>query len=282
VFYNKAMFDAKGMPYPTKEWTYDDLLDTCQKLNDPKNNVWAIDIGQNSISYQMQTFIRAWGGQMLNEAKDQALYGGDNNAITGAGFDVDMLNKYQLSPTDAARKTVATGKQPMDVRMTAMEINGFFRHTNLNQYLGAGTLDYAPLPKGPVAQRAAVAGNGWSMLLPSRAKDAAWTALHWIHTPAGLVNTNQIKAVSWPPVISAAGSPQWLDQFKGTHIMDAANVWQTGGHDIIVVPEGDKAWSTMDKPIADARSGKVGIRDAMVQSAEALNALFAQRPAAWR
>jgi multiple sugar transport system substrate-binding protein len=282
LFFNKAMFDAKGVSYPTKDWAYDDLLDACRKLNDPKNNVWGIDIGQNSISYQMQTFIRAWGGQMLNEAKDQALYGNDNKSITGAGFDVDILNKYQLSPTADARKTVATGKAPMDVRMVPMEINGFYRHINLIQYIGAENLDYAPNPKGPVAQRAAVAGNGWSMLLPSKAKDAAWTVLHWIHTPAGLVDTNQIKAVSWPPVISAASTPQWLDQFKGTHIADVATVWQSGGHDIIVVPEGDKAWSTMDKPIADARAGKVGIRDAMVQSAEALNALFAQRPAAWR
>jgi multiple sugar transport system substrate-binding protein len=279
-FYNKEMFDAKGVPYPTKDWTYNDMLDVCRKLNDPKNNVWAIDIGQNSISYMMQTFIRAWGGQMLNDAKDRALYGSDSNSITGAGFDVDMINKYQLTPTDAARKTVPTGKAPMDVRMTAMEFNGFYRHTNLNQYLGAANLDYAPPPKGPVAQRAAVAGNGWSILLPSKVKDAAWTVLHWIHTPAGLVNTPQIQAVSWPPVISAASTPQWLDQFKGTHVTDVAAVWQTGGHDIIVVPEGDKAWSTMDKPIADARSGKLGIRDAMVQSADALNALFAQRPAA--
>ena len=282
VFYNKTMFDAKGVPYPKKDWTYDDLLETCRKLNDPQHNVWAIDIGQNSLNYMMQTFVLAWGGQMLDDAKDQALYGNDNNAITGAGFDVDLITKYQLSPSPEVRKTVPNGKSPMDVRMVPMEINGAFRHVNLRQYLGAESLDFAPPPKGPAAQRAAVAGNGWSMLAPSKVKDAAWAVLHWIHTTAGMLDTPQIQAVSWPPLVSAASAPQWLDQFKGTHIMDAVSVWQSGGHDIIVVPEGDAAWSTMDKPIADARAGPVWIRDAMEQSASLLNALFAKRPAAWK
>ncbi|MGI8913047.1 MAG: hypothetical protein ACR2JY_04520 [Chloroflexota bacterium] len=106
--------------------------------------------------------------------------------------------------------------------------------------------------------------------------------MHWIHTPAGLVGTPQIQAVARPPVISAASSPQWLNLFKGTHSEDVSKVWETGGSDIIVVPEGDKAWSTMDKPITDARTGKVGIRTAMVESARQLNALFNQRPAAWK
>ena len=97
-----------------------------------------------------------------------------------------------------------------------------------------------------------------------------------------MLDTPQIQAVSWPPLVAAASSPQWLDPFKGTHVADVAKVWQTGGHDIVVVPEGDKAWTTMNKPIGDAVAGKVSIHDAMVQSAEALNALFAQRPAAWK
>ncbi|MGI8913045.1 MAG: ABC transporter substrate-binding protein [Chloroflexota bacterium] len=49
VFYSKAMFDAKSVKYPTKDWTMDDLLETCRKLNDPKNNVPATDIGGNTL-----------------------------------------------------------------------------------------------------------------------------------------------------------------------------------------------------------------------------------------
>ncbi|MBI3969690.1 MAG: extracellular solute-binding protein [Chloroflexi bacterium] len=47
--YNKALFDAKGVKHPHKNWTYDDLLDACRKLNDPANNRFAIEVGQNGL-----------------------------------------------------------------------------------------------------------------------------------------------------------------------------------------------------------------------------------------
>src|SRR5438067_531875 len=68
VLYNKKLFDAKGVKYPTKDWTYDDLLDACKKLNDPGNNKWAILIGQNGIHYMLGTFLLNFGGKPLNDA----------------------------------------------------------------------------------------------------------------------------------------------------------------------------------------------------------------------
>src|SRR5687768_15476267 len=35
VHFNKALFDAKGVRHPHKDWTYDDFLAVCQKLTDP-------------------------------------------------------------------------------------------------------------------------------------------------------------------------------------------------------------------------------------------------------
>jgi multiple sugar transport system substrate-binding protein len=34
LYYNKDAFDAKGIPYPTEEWTYADYAETCKKLNE--------------------------------------------------------------------------------------------------------------------------------------------------------------------------------------------------------------------------------------------------------
>jgi hypothetical protein len=92
----------------------------------------------------------------------------------------------------------------------------------------------------------------------------------------------QLEGVSWPPLIFAANSPRWLEIFKGTKIADAAKVWETGGHDLLVLPEGDKAWSTMNEPVTRALRGEIGTRDAMQESARQLNELFSQRPAAWK
>lgn len=40
VFYNKDMFDAKGLAYPTADWTWDDFASLSEALTDPANDVY--------------------------------------------------------------------------------------------------------------------------------------------------------------------------------------------------------------------------------------------------
>jgi len=40
MIYNKRIFDAAGVDYPQRGWTWDDFQATLQAVNDPGNNVW--------------------------------------------------------------------------------------------------------------------------------------------------------------------------------------------------------------------------------------------------
>jgi multiple sugar transport system substrate-binding protein len=40
IFYNKDLFDAAGLEYPTAEWTWDDFADYAAKLTDPEADVY--------------------------------------------------------------------------------------------------------------------------------------------------------------------------------------------------------------------------------------------------
>ena len=145
--------------------------------------------------------------------------------------------------------------------------------------MGAGP---PPAPKGPTGiQTATVAGDGWSLLALSKAKDAAWRVLRWLHTKEGMSGP-ALPVLSWPALIPVANSPAWLDQFKGTKIAEATRVWETGGHELTVLPEGALANMTMNGPLNDAIAGKIATVDAMRESARAVNELFGKRPAAWR
>ena len=84
------MFDAKGVKYPHKDWTYDDLLDACRRLTDPPASSWGLQVGQNGIHYQMGSFMYSFGGKLLNEAKDRASTATTPAAVRGAEFDVDL------------------------------------------------------------------------------------------------------------------------------------------------------------------------------------------------
>ena len=281
VLFNKALFQAKGVKLPHKDWTYDDLLDAARRLTDAPNNKFGIEVGQNGIHYQMGTFILGFGGKRLNDTNDRALYGDDANALRGAELNVDLHTRHMLTPTAAARQTLPANTMPLEGGMVAMEMNGLFRHVTARTALGAENLDFAPPPKGPGgAQRVAVGTNAWSIMQLSKAKEAAWKVLKWTFTKEGM--TPLIPFFSWPALIWAANTPQWLEIFKGSRITDVSKVWETGGHDLMPLPEGDKAWTTMNGPINQALRGEVAIRDAMRESARQLNELFAQRPANWK
>jgi multiple sugar transport system substrate-binding protein len=287
VLYNKKLFDAKGVKYPHKDWTYDEFLAACQKLNDPANKKYAVQIGQNGIHYMMGTFLLNFGGKRLNDAKDKALYGDDPKSIQGAELDIDLHTKYGFTPTADALATVPQGKTPLEIEMTAMEFNGVFRHTNVRASIGADNLDFAPPPKGPGGiQTASVAGNAWSIVQLSKAKDAAWKALKWIHTKEGMLSP-QIQAVAWPPLVWAADAPQWKDQFKGTKIAEVSKVWDTNGHDLLVLPDATDAWPLMSPtpattPLGQALAGQISTKEAMQESARLVNDLFSRRPPAWK
>jgi ABC-type glycerol-3-phosphate transport system substrate-binding protein len=280
--FNKAMFDARGVKHPHKDWTMEDLLDASRRLTDPANGRWGLQIGGNGIHYQMGSFMYSFGGKILNEAKDRALYGDDAASIRGAEFDVDLHTKHKVTVPPEALANAPAGQSGMELNLVAMEFNGLFRHTNVRAAIGAQNLDFAPPPKGPNgAQRVAVAGNAWSIVNTSKARDAAWAALRWTYGKDGQ-QSPLLEAVSWPPIVAAANSPRWLELFKGTRIADASKVWESGGHDLLVLPEGDKAWSTMNTPVNGALRGEIGTRDALQESARQLNELFSQRPAAWK
>ena len=47
LFYNKDLFDAAGMDYPTGEWTWEDFRAAAEQLTDPDAGIW----GAGTVSY---------------------------------------------------------------------------------------------------------------------------------------------------------------------------------------------------------------------------------------
>jgi multiple sugar transport system substrate-binding protein len=55
VFYNKAIFDAAGVPYPEAPWTWDDYVDTARQLTDIENDIW----GSYMLDYDAYRYLAA-------------------------------------------------------------------------------------------------------------------------------------------------------------------------------------------------------------------------------
>ena len=284
VLLNKQLFAEKGIPLPATSWTYDDLLAICQKLNDPANNLAALEVGQNGIQYMAGTFMRNFGGKVLNEQRNKAIYADDVKSAEGTQFNVDLHQKHKVTITPEMRPLIPAGSTALRSRVVAIQMN-YVNFGPSVQSLGEGNVDVLPPPKGPGGvQTARAVGNAWSILSQSKNQDGAWTVLKWLHTRDGVLGSDAagLKALTgWPPLIWAGSSPQWMDQFKGTRAADLQKVWATAGHNQVVLPEGDLALQQMNPPLARALSGEIGVREALRESQDKVNALFAQRPKEW-
>ena len=282
VMLNRQIFGEKGVKMPTKDWTYDDLIQMSQRLNDPAKNIAGLNVGQNVIQYMAGTFMRNFGGKVLNDGRNKALYAEDAGSVRGTELNVDFHQKYKVTPTPNIIGLVPSGSSVFRAKMAAINID-YMGYVAAAPDLGASNIEILPPPKGPTgAQVARIAGNCFSILSLSKAQESVWQVIKWMQSKEGTLKTSYFKTgIGWPPQLWAADSPEWIDQFKGTSIADLRKVWQTAGHNQVVLPEGDNAIAPMNAPLADALAGKIGTKEALTQSAAAVNAIFAKRPKEW-
>ena len=73
--YNKDLFDAAGVAYPAEDWTWDNFLETAQKLT--KENQWGYGGYYNTVfglgNEQGIALVGPWGGEVLDETETKIL-----------------------------------------------------------------------------------------------------------------------------------------------------------------------------------------------------------------
>jgi len=95
LFYNKDLFDAAGVAYPTAEWTWDDELAAAQKLTG--NGVWG-----SFAPIQFWEFYKTIaqnGGSILSPDKKTVTIDSPQNVETLTWM-IDKVNRYKVTPSD--------------------------------------------------------------------------------------------------------------------------------------------------------------------------------------
>ena len=85
LLYNKTIFDAAGVPYPTDQWTWDDLRATAKKLTNPATSTYGYAY---SVSGAENTVWKMWpqlwqnGGEILSPDQQTAAFDSDAGVKT--------------------------------------------------------------------------------------------------------------------------------------------------------------------------------------------------------
>jgi multiple sugar transport system substrate-binding protein len=152
LFYNKDLFDAGGVEYPTANWTWDDLRSAAEKLTTEDGSQWGY---ASSLGGQQNYFnlIKQNGGEILNAEQTESLLS-EPAACEALQFAGDFIADG-LSPSVAVMQANDPHDLLFPAGVIAMIPGGSWNSLLFSQALPSTAL--APLPKGK-AQASAIHG----------------------------------------------------------------------------------------------------------------------------
>jgi multiple sugar transport system substrate-binding protein len=105
IFYNKELFDQKGIPYPHPDWTWDDFLETASSLRDPGAGIYGYGstnfYGPDSKYLESFIYIYQHGGSLFDDYRrpDRLSYD-DPRMIDALAWYTGLYTTHDVAPTE--------------------------------------------------------------------------------------------------------------------------------------------------------------------------------------
>ncbi|MCX6029057.1 MAG: sugar ABC transporter substrate-binding protein [Chloroflexi bacterium] len=267
LYYNKKLFDAAGVKYPTDEWTWDDLLAAAEKLTvkDAGGRVSQYALGMEGSKWPL--WVGQAGGQMLDDLTNPGKCTLDTpQALKGLQFFYDLMQKgYAIRSATMSQQGGDSGV--FQAGQVAMIIQNSSRVADFN---AAKDLNYdvaaVPFMKGGTRWNVN-GGAAWVMSAKSSHKDEAWLFLKWLQSSGGGQNMYTKNGDIFPALRTVAGSSDFMGLGKPSNrkaFLIGADAMKPGGfayfpewdelNDSIISPQMERLWAgeaAPDKVIPD-------------------------------
>lgn len=188
LLYRKDLFDENNIPYPTKDWTWEDLYNAAKKLTNPAKGIYGIRFGQGkSESWFWITFLWSAGGDVMtyDEATDtwSCVYGSDAG-VKALDFYVRLCQEKWFDDKGKIHRGYAyKDASQASAKWDRGEIGMQFAYIeeNLMSKMNPETTGLCPVPKGPGGHRGAELNSRmqglFSEIKEPAVRDAAWEFL---------------------------------------------------------------------------------------------------------
>lgn len=267
LYYNKDMFDAAGVAYPTDAWTYADLRAaaktlTLDKDGDGTTDQWGFWDGGYDMEPFWGSLVWAHGGDVVNLATGETLI--DSPEATAA-FQVmaDMWLEDKSMPTE--QQLAQYGWDGFLSGIAAMGVSG---HWSVPEYSAvAFKWDIAPMPIGPAGRATGVNSAGFVIAKDSKNPEAAWKFVKYAFSDAGQTELAKV-GLAIPVRQSVAESPAYLDQ--PTKIDHSLYVRALDYAHVKPVFKGYEEWSgAVGDALLTIWSGEATVADALAEAVAA-------------
>ena len=269
LFYNKDLFDAAKVAYPTDSWTWDDLKNAAKSLTnltDAKNPVYGFC--DPSDAGRFPVFVFQNGGQVMKpDFSDTELDA--QPAIDAATF----YTGFRADKTGATPADLGQGWQGTDFGMgqCAMVYEGGWLIPYMTQTFPNVKYGVARLPAGPAGKGNMIFTVSWSISANTKYPDVAWKVVEYLTNEA-----SQTAVLQSGLALPSRASLQKSDYF--TNNPNSAAIFN-GSFDNAVPfywgPAGNDVNTEIGKALDRVYLQNVAVADSMKEAATAIRAAIA-------
>ena len=213
VYYNRALFDEAGLPYPEDDWSWDEFLSLAQALTLDTDGDGEIDqygLGTEASVFRLAPFVWGAGGELvvLESGLRPIRLALDSRAAREATeWFVELQTVHGVVP-DALAETAESSESRFLNGRTAMFLNSR-RGTPTARAVEGLDWDVAALPTG-MEPAGILHSDAYCMAAAAEDKDAAWTFIEYANSPQGQAIVAE-SGRTVPSLIEVASSDAFLD-----------------------------------------------------------------------
>lgn len=215
LYYNKAMFDTAGIPYPDDTWDWARLITvgkqlTLDKDSDGTVDQWGLYTETSDMENYWLSLVWQNGGDFFaDDGKSTALT--TDQAAGGIQHLQDLIYKDRIMAEPAI---FAETGDAFEQGLAAMEVNGSWL---VPTHQAAGIeLGIAPIPSGPAGRFTVVNPTGAVIYKGTKAPDAAWEFVKYLASPPAQEQLMQLKASL--PVSDEVLAGPYASSFDGAQV----------------------------------------------------------------
>ncbi len=209
---NITMFEKAGVGYPKDDWTWNDFLQTAQKLNKPGEQ-WAYQAPL--VGYNPTETWSAWvwgnGGEIISDDRTKSRWDMPET-IEAVQWAVDLRNRYKLMPEQSDLKAMqGVGIDPFVGGKVAMLYSNVGGIGNWGTMIKDFKWDLIPFPVSPKGKRVLWnSQSGYYVANNTKYPDESFKVMQLIVGERGMKKVGAIRA-TMPSFKSAAYDKEgWL------------------------------------------------------------------------
>jgi len=213
VYYNKKLFDEAGIPYPTDDWDWADLLGKAKTLTKHGENSRMEQYG--FYGWTWQNFVYSNGGGIVDDpGKPKEFTLDREESIQGLQFYADLINKHKVSPSPVEFGNLGMGAQQLFMsQKLAMYQSGFWESVmfgNIKDF----DWDVAMFPVGPTGvRRFGTGGSGYCVLKSTKYPELAWSIVKLLTSDKAQIALAEM-GLAQPAIKSIAAGPHFAQSDK--------------------------------------------------------------------